>query len=207
MAMRTSVANLLFIGALLGLAGCAGIAKPDRTGFISDYSKLERVSDHHLAYSAGKFNRYDSFIVEPVELLIDDDDEEMPFTAEELTELQAYFTEHLVSALSDDDGYAVVAQPGPGVARIRFAITDVKRTIGVLNISLVTKITGAGIGGAAAEGEVLDAVTGEQLAAMVRWGGGSRVLMAGLTKAGDAKIAIKRWCRDLRETLDEAHGR
>jgi hypothetical protein len=44
------------------------------------------------------------------------------------------------------------------------------------------------------------------LAAM-RWGGGSRILRAGFTEMGDAKIAIDRWAEDLRKLMDQAHGR
>lgn len=198
----------LVLAALLGVTGCAGIQKPEQTNFISDYSKLEMIDDNHdrLFYNSGKLGNYSSFIVEPVVLLIEKEKMNISFTDEELQELRDYFFERLKQDLSEDDGYAVVDEPGPGVARVRFGITDVKKTIGVLNISLFTKLTGAGIGGASAEGEIVDAITGEQLAAVVRWGGGSRVLIAGLTKMGDAKIAINRWCRNLRTLLDEAHG-
>ena len=61
--------------------------------------------------------------------------------------------------------------------------------------------------GASAEGEMIDSITGEQLAAAVRWGGGSRVLKAGFTEMGDAKIAINKWAKDLRTLMDKAHGR
>jgi hypothetical protein len=50
-------------------------------------------------------------------------------------------------------------------------------------------------------------VTGKQLAAVVRWGTGSRVLKAGITHMGDAKIAIDRWAKDLRAQIDEANAR
>lgn len=113
----------------------------------------------------------------------------------------------LTERLTEDDGYEVVSEPGPGVAKFRIGITDVDASIAALNISIYTKITGIGLGGIAAEGEIVDSVTGEQLAAAIRWGGGSRVLRAGLTKLGDAKIVIDRWARDIRERIDAAHDR
>jgi len=79
-------------------------------------------------------------------------------------------------------------------------------TIGALNISIYTKITGAGLGGAAMEGEMVDSMTGEQIAAASRWGSGSRILRAGFTHTGDAKILMDRWAKDLRKSIDEAHG-
>ena len=193
--------------AVLGLSGCAGIQQPERTGFLSDYSGLEKIDDDFLFYSAGRSHEYDRFIVEPIQLLFSPEDVDSPFTREELQELQTYFRDEVTERLTENDGYELVDEPGPGVARLRIGITDVKQTIGALNISIFTKVTGAGIGGASAEGELLDSVTGEQLAAAVRWGGGSRVLLAGITQMGDAKIAINSWAKDLRERLDKAHGR
>ncbi len=205
LAVRAFVLPLIL--ATVALTGCAGIKEPERSGFLTDYSRLEEIDDDFLFYSAGKTHEYDQFIVEPVQLLFSPEETDSPFTREELTELQAFFNEQLVERITEDDGYPVVEEPGPGVARMRVGITDVKKTIGALNITIWTKVTGAGIGGASAEYELVDSVTGEQLAAAVRWGGGSRLLMAGITQMGDAKIAIKRWAKDFRERLDEVHGR
>ena len=97
--------------------------------------------------------------------------------------------------------------PGPGTARLHIGITDVDDTIGALNLTIYTKITGAGLGGAAMEGEMVDSVTGEQIVAVIRWGSGSRILRAGFTHTGDAKILMDRWAKGLRQRIDEAHGR
>jgi len=193
---------------LLTFAACsASVEKPTEAGFLSDYSKLEELSDGHLFYTAGKSGDYDKFIIDPVELLFTPDKDNPEFTEEDLQELQKHFRDKVVEEFTRDGGYEIVSKPGPGTARIRMGITDVKRTIGALNVTIYTKVTGAGIGGASAEGEMVDSVTGEQLAAAVRWGGGSRVLRAGFTKMGDAKLAIDRWAEDLREMMDKAHGR
>lgn len=42
--------------------------------------------------------------------------------------------------------------------------------------------------------------------AVLAGGAGSRQ-PAGMTRLGDAKIAIDRWAKDLRSALDDAHGR
>jgi len=76
-----------------------------------------------------------------------------------------------------------------------------------LNLTIYTKITGAGLGGAAMEGELVDSMTGEQLAAVSQWGSGSRILRAGFSHTGDAKILMDRWAKALRKMIDEAHGR
>lgn len=201
--MQRLVAALTLIAVALG-TGCATIQRPEPTGFLSDYSRLEAVRND-LALYVGGIERYERFIVEPVSLLFAPEEAGGKFSAEELAQLQAHFRARVIEELERDDGYPVVEEPGPATARLRIGLADVERTIGVLNISLVTKVTGAGIGGAAAEAEMLDSVSGEQVAAAVAWGGGSRVLIAGITKLGDAKIAINRWARQFRDALDELH--
>jgi hypothetical protein len=57
-------------------------------------------------------------------------------------------------------------------------------------------------------------MTGEQLAAAIRWGSGSRVmgrttqvLKGEVSKLGDAKGVIDHWTKDIRQRIDKAHGR
>lgn len=92
------------------------------------------------------------------------------------------------------------------LATIRLGITALDATLGALNIALTTKITGAGLGGAAMEGEMVDSHTGKRLAAAIQWGSGSRVLRAGLTRLGDAKLQINCSCKNLRQRIDAAHA-
>ena len=182
------------------------VSEQDQSGFLSDYSKLERIDDSALRFVDESAGDYSSFIIDPVVIAFRQQPDEQVFSDEELGELATYYEEAVIEALSKDDGYSIVDSPGPGVVRIRIGITDVKETIGILNLSIYTKITGLGLGGASFEGEITDSVTGEQLAAAVRWGTGSRILKAGITHMGDAKIAIKRWARDLRAQVDDAHS-
>ena len=150
---------------------------------------------------------FDSFIIDPVVVLFERDAENPTFSDEEIEKLKAHVVKELTEQLTRDDRYSVVTEPGPGVARLRAGLTNVEETIGVLNLSIYTKITGLGLGGVSAEGEMVDSVTGEQVGAMVRWGTGSRVLKAGLTPTGDAKIAIDKWAKNVRKLLDEQHDK
>ena len=196
---------------LLGaMAGCAvPVKEQPRAGFISDYSSLEQESENAYAYASESLGEYQQFLIEPLEILIEqsDTEEEAAFSDEELESLQVYFAEQLRSALTRDDGYEVVEEAGDGVARVRHGLTALDASTGALNISIFTKLTGAGLGGAAMEGEVVDSLTGQQLSAAVQWGNGSRVLAAGITKLGDAKGQIKRWAKDLRKRIDDAHNK
>ncbi len=203
------VIKVICVGTIVSAmaAGCATVQDPGRTGFLSDYSKLEEIAENHLVYDSGNLGDYSKFIIEPVALVYRQAKEKQVFTDEELEDLQTHFATKVREALTEDDGYQVVEANAPGTARLRIGITDVDDTIGVLNLSIYTKITGAGLGGAAMEGEMVDSVTGVQIAAVIRWGSGSRIGRAGFTHTGDAKIVINRWVKDLRERIDEAHGR
>jgi hypothetical protein len=187
--------------------GCTTVQDPGQKSFLSDYSKLEEIAENHLIYNSGNMHKYSKFIIEPVAMLYRHPEEKRIFDDEELEDLQTHFAMAVREALIAGDGYQVVEVPGPGTATLRLGITDVDDTIGVLNVTIYTKITGAGLGGAAMEGEVVDSVTGEQIAATIRWGSGSRILRAGFTHTGDAKIVMNRWAKGLRERIDKAHGR
>jgi hypothetical protein len=190
------------------VAGCVPVKDPGRTGFLSDYSKLEEIDENHLVYDSGNLGDYSKFIIEPVALVYHQAEEKQVFTDEELEDLQAHFATKVREALTEDDGYQVVEANAPGTARLHIGITDVDDTIGVLNLSIYTRITGAGLGGAAMEGELVDSVTGVQIAAVIRWGSGARVIgRAGFTHTGDAKRVINRWAKDLRKRIDKEHGR
>ncbi len=193
----------------LFLCACAAppVSEIDQSGFLSDYSKLEKIDDNMLRFVDESAGDYSSFIVEPIVITFRQAPDEQVFTDEELSEITEYYDEAVIEALSKDEGYPIVEYPGPGVARLRIGITNVEETIGLLNLSIYTKITGLGLGGASFDGEIVDSVTGKQLAAVVRWGTGSRILKAGITHMGDAKIAIDRWAKDLRAQIDEANAR
>lgn len=191
---------LLFI---MTMAACATTGEPEQTGFLSDYSNLERSGDDQWRYLSDKFVGYSKFYIEPVAILFERT-EDPEFSNEELEQLKTYMRTSIIESLTEDDGYEVVSEAGPGVATFRLGISDIDASIAALNITIYTKATGAGLGGIAAEGEVVDSMTGEQLAAAIRWGSGSRVLQAGLSKFGDAKIVINRWAKDMRQRLDAA---
>ena len=203
------VIKAICFGAIISTmaAGCATVGDPGRSGFLSDYSKLEEIAENHLIYDSGNLGGYSNFIIERVAMVYSQPEEKRVFDDEELEDLQTHFQNAVQEALTKDNGYQVVEAPGPGTARLHIGITDVDDTIGALNITIYTKITGAGLGGAAMEGEMVDSVTGEQIVAVIRWGSGSRILRAGFTHTGDAKILMDRWAKGLRERIDEAHGR
>ena len=201
-----SYRHWLVLLSIIVIGACATIDEPEQTGFLSDYTKLVRDDDGQWLFADSRTAEYSKFRFDPVAVLIDPKSEDK-FTPEEIEDLKAHFVSKMTAALTKDNGYEVVSEPGPGVASFRLAITEIEASIAALNITIYTKATGAGLGGICAEGEIVDSVTGEQLAAAIRWGTGSRVLRAGLSKLGDAKLVIDRWAADIRERLDQARGR
>lgn len=198
---------ILVVFATALFACAAPVKEQEHAGFISDYSTLRKVKDSAYLYTGPRVKEYSLFMIEGPQMLFDNEtaDGERQFSDDELQELIAYFRVRLEKALTEDDGYTIVDQPAPGVATIRLAITALDATVGALNITIYTKVTGAGLGGAAMEGEMVDSVTREQLAAAVQWGNGSRILRAGITKLGDAKLQINQWTANLRRRIDAAH--
>ena len=77
----------------------------------------------------------------------------------------------------------------------------------MLNILPAAKVSGAGLGEAAMEAEIVDSQTGAQLRALVEMQSGSRLSLAGVTKWGDAKAVMHEWAKELRKRIDETHGK
>jgi len=190
------------------LTGCAAPVKEQvRTGFISDYSRLEKADDTLFLYLGPKVPSFSKFRIVGPEILFDPNTGKSDkFTDEEIEDLKLYFRNQLTKALTENDGFAVVEEPGEGIATIRLGVTALDASLGLLNIAVTTKITGAGLGGAAMEGEMVDSLTGEQLGAWIRWGSGSRVTRAGFTRLGDAKLQINKWTKDMRQRIDAVHN-
>ncbi len=198
---------------IVAVGACATVDEPEQTGFLSDYSKLERDTDGQWRYSGPKTGEFSKFYIEPVAILFEQK-EDPEFSPDELEELKTHLVVRLTERLTEDDGYEVVSGPGPGVASFRMGITDVDGSIAALNLSVYTRVTGAGLGGIAAEGELIDSMTGEQLAAAIRWGSGSRIMGRGtqvlkgeVSKLADAKGVFDRWAKDMRKRIDAAHAR
>ncbi len=61
-----TAALLGLIGLVGGIGGCAS-SPPLRTGFISNYSSLERIDDTKARYVSLALARYQSFMVDPVQ--------------------------------------------------------------------------------------------------------------------------------------------
>jgi hypothetical protein len=214
---------IVIIGSVLAISiGC--VAKPKYSGFLSDYSGLKEgpMGGADLVYikKGVDFSKYDKIMMDHVVLYFKQDAEYKGIHADELKELSDAFHKEMVDALKG--AYPMVDKPGPGVLRIRPAITDVVPSKPVLNtvssvmpiglgISIVKRVTTgvhAGVGQATLEAEFLDSQTDARLAAVVdRKAAEKFKVIEGMNKWGHAKDAFKFWAKRLRSWMDEQHGR
>jgi len=222
MATRHPVQTAALALSALFFAGCmaGGMQKVEKTGFLDDYSQLKPGGSDRAALVYLKpgvdHKRYDKIMFERVTVWLSKDAESRAIDPALFKEMADYFQKALLDAVKD--GYQVVDQPGPGVMRVRVAITDVKpskpvsnTTSSILPIGWVvagaTKIASddnLGTGEAAAEMEVLDAVSGERLAAAVDRRQGGKMAFRG--KWTDTKNALDFWAERFRQRLDELRG-
>ena len=189
------------------LAGCAGQAA--QSGFLRDYSQLKphpTIEGAMLYQHASKgLKDYKTFMVDPVLVHFAPNASGTGIDPEDLKELADYWRNGIVKGLSQR--YRVVSAPGPGVMRLRAAITSISKTVPLANIHPAMKLSGIGLGGASMEAEGLDSQSGERIFAIVDSQTGNRIAMvAGLTTYGHAKQVMDAWVERLVTRLDEAHG-
>jgi hypothetical protein len=193
---------MVLVAGIVG-AGCAGT--PKQAGFLSDYSRLEPVSGGLRYVDKARLSGYDEFIVDPVIVHFHDAEKAKKLDPDAVRELADHLRSEIVTALVD--GYSVVTQRGPRVARVRIALTDIRHDTSVLNILPPARVSGVGLGGASMEAEVVDSQSGEQIAAAIHTQKGKRLSLDGFQKSSSAKAVMKDWAKRFRKRLDEAHGR
>jgi hypothetical protein len=198
--------TLVAVIGIFAFSGCGGGAKQSRSGFLSDYSMLKAVSDESYRYvDKPSLSKYSSFIVDKVQVHFFkgasaiEAKSEGKISEKDLEDLTNYFHSVIVRAINDS-GRKVVYKAGPGVARLRVALTDIKET-GALNVLPQASLLGAGVGGAAMEVELVDSVTGKQIGAVLESRKGSRVPFSNLGDWGTAKGVMDHWANRLKEKL------
>ncbi|MCZ6654885.1 MAG: DUF3313 domain-containing protein [Planctomycetota bacterium] len=185
------------------LTGCAS-TPPPMTGFLGDYSKLVKDKDGALRHIDPELRGYSGFIVAPVQIRT----QRTPPVLEpsERAEVARYMRDSLRKVLREA-GFRLTETPDSEIGLIRVAITDVQKSKWYLNLHPGTKLTGAGLGGASMEGEVVDSVTGKQLGAVVQSGKGNRFELDTFSELDDVKDVIDRWAEAAGKRLKELRER
>lgn len=229
---RTATAGLMLAVLSLGAPAAGAEAErgdgaPPLSGFLGDYSDLsplvakKRSSVLLYVREAGVLGRYDAFLVEPPLIYFHADARGGGVDPQELAMLASALRDAVIEELRRG-GYRVVDEPGPGVLRLRGAITEVVPVNPVKNVGATAAgvVAGAGaapgvgllvpridLGQASIEVEMLDGESGERMVAIVaerqarRFGG----KLQGAKRWGDVKAAFRWWAERLRERLDELH--
>jgi hypothetical protein len=211
-----------FCAGVVLLAGCAasGMKTVERTGFLANYDQLAPGGDDRAALVYFKpgvdYKAYNKLMFERIVVLLSDSAESRSIDPALMKALTDYYQNALFAAVKG--GYEVVDQPGPGVLRVRVAITQLKPSNPTANtlstiVPVGMVVSGAskavsgdnlGTGEASTEIEVLDSVSGERLAAAVDRRQGGKGVFRG--KWEDTKEAFDFWAKRFRQRLDAVRG-
>ncbi len=187
-------ASLLLALATLTLPLVAACKATDirRTGFLSEYSKLQEVDSDNFAYTNPGLRKglYPKLIFDPITVTLQDEDHRR-FSDEEIRELVSYANTKMNAVLARH--FELVTTPGLGTARVRVALTDMAKSKPLMNIIPQMRTSGAGRGGAVVEVEFLDSRTNEQLFAAIRRSRAEFLSASGFTPLSDVKAAIDAW--------------
>ena len=217
----------------LGVTPVFADDKPEFSGFLGDYSQLQPRSDSAMIYNYvyekpnTDFASYGKFLIEAVTVFPSKDADFKGINANDLALLQKYFHDALVKALTENNGYQVVEEAGPGVIRIRTAFTDLVPVNSVMNTTttllpqarllsgIVSTATGSNlfVGQVGIEAEFLDAQTNERLAAVASKQAGKKYVPFTDRKFdptstwGQVEQGMDYWAKKLRSRVDAIHGK
>src|SRR5712691_3523873 len=187
----------MLVGLSLVLVACETTrqtrsAKP--AGFLGDYSQMRPGTGDQaqLVYlnPAAKWPQYRAIVIDSVTLW--QSDRTAKIAPEDAQQLTDYLYAQLHKQLSQD--YEIVAAPGPGVLRLRAAITEAQGanvvgnavTTVVPQLKVATTVVGMAAdsavfaGKAGVEGELTDSLSGKRLAAAVDERVGAKTIRGGL---------------------------
>jgi len=183
--------GVILLGAGLALGVTAGAVADDQdSGFLPDYSRLQEGQDAQgktiRVWANPKFTpaNYKAIILDPIRYYPEPKPNDS-VSAGTLNDVLAYANSALKKSLSS--GFKIVNSPGPGVARIRIAITGVGKSkeglkpyqlIPIAFIFTAAKRAAEGApyqGFVLVEAEATDSVTGELLGMRTRAGTGENM--------------------------------
>ena len=184
------LASGLSAGCVLLLASGAAISATTEqqrgvteSGFLKDYSILRPGAEGEAAFRYinpnAKFSAYDKVLIEPVTLWAASADSLKDVDEADRSMILDYLHTALAKRLGEK--LAIVDQPGPGVLRIRAAITEAEKAPAVMstvstvmptmwaasNLKKIAVGTQSFVGKAGGEVEITDSVSGELLGAAV----------------------------------------
>ena len=215
----------LLLSVIISLSGCAPKNEPlNFSGFLTDYTSLRPSPDDSGAWSYRKpgvnFKEYTHIILDPLVIWPSQHSEYGGLDALTAWKLALGFQESMTRALAG--GYVIVKDPGPGVLRLRAALTDVllerpsvstpDQILPLANDLLIRageKIYGMNAleGEAAIEVEILDTQSQERLVAYMEKRMSPEILLTrDKDSLGPVLEIFDYWGKKLRQRLDEERG-
>jgi hypothetical protein len=190
-----------------------GFGKAEPSGFLKDYSKLHAAANDTeatLVYfmpDKAKFRSYTKVWLEPVQVWRSEKSDAKDLDKEDTNHLSQYLWSRVDEELRKD--YTMTQAPGPGVMRVRIAITEAGKGIPLLdNLTAAyptTYVLSKGkkalsgteslVGKASIEAEATDSQTGELLAAGVDRRGGGKYFWKALNRWEDVEQAYSYWAK------------
>lgn len=157
---------------LVAVLACALTActapQAEHSGFLTDYDNLTHVSIDQTVTSYVKSAvdapNFTHFLLDPV-VFLPGAGKADGVSSQEIAQMKAALTAAIIKSFKRR--FEPAADPGPQVLRVRFAITDVKKSKPALNAVMAIILVPLSSGGATTEAEVLNSVTGERLIAIV----------------------------------------
>jgi Protein of unknown function (DUF3313) len=226
---RTILAAVMGIALVTFTISCASTgasskgaaAAPQTEGFLNGYYKdlqpgPEGGAKMRWLKPGVDFGKYNKVMLDSVIFFLADDCEYKGCDPQAMKELADACDLQVVNVLKAT--YPIVAEPGPDVVRIRFAITDLQQSRPVLSavttvvpiglgISILKKgATGSwtGSGATGAELMAIDSMSGDVIA--VAQDERSAGFTERFSKWGSAEDAFKFWGERIKLFMDQAHG-
>jgi len=200
-----------------------------QSGFLGDdYAKLQPDPGNAdwLTYfkDQDSLKKATAFLLDPVKVFLIPEAQQRDIDQAQLDKLADTFTKAMKDQL-EAGHYTLVDTPGPGVMKLRFAITNVEPNGGKTNMALsgseavvahvAVPVPGASelvprlkVGRVSIEGEMVDAQTGDVEMAFMTAKSGRR-FFSGLNafkKWGDIDAAFRGWAKNFRQRLDKARS-
>ena len=215
---------LLLLFFLLSCATSQPVKDVTPSGFLGDYSQLKPGGSDEAALiyrnPNANLGSYDKFMIDDVAIWYSEEESLRNIPEDELKHLALFLKVRIIEALKNE-GLTRVKEPGPGLMRIRSAITDAKQSKPLLDavttvipqariISAAKRLTfgtHSFVGRAGIEGEVLDSQTEERLGAMVDRRAGGKTLEGSLNSWDDVEQSFKFWAERFAYRLCLARGK
>lgn len=192
------------------------------SGFLGDKSMYDKLkpgpkgkAQFRWIKSGENFKKYEKLMIDSVIFYLANNSDKA-IDPEDMKDLADSFNKEIIMALKDK--HRIVSEPGPDVARISIAITNVKPNKPVrstvssvipvgLGISLIRRgVTGGWTGGGETgiEAKVTDSLTDEVIMMAVDLR--KAAFSERFTKMGAAKDAFKFWAERMTEFIGETKG-